>query len=167
MRQRGASLVEAVLAFFLIAVALVALYGTFSGSYRHSVMTRNQIAATFLANSFFEEVEAHSFGSGQPPSWPVPKVGASGLDKPGPGWQQAGYPSTQTLPIYVEGRVQASNYHRQVWLQNGSFVGKGSGENWDEVTVIITWEEMATQAHPGGLKTLTARRLVWRENAAH
>ncbi len=162
-KQRGFSMMDGILSSFLVAVALVALYGAFGGSYRHSVMTRNQIAAAFLVNSFFEEVEAHPYGSPAPASWPVASVGKVTLVDPPAGWQGAGFPSTQTLPVYVEGRVQASNYHRQLTLANGSFLGAAQG-NWDEITLTITWEESGSKVNVTGLKRLTAKRLVWREN---
>lgn len=164
--KRGVGIIEVVLAFMIIAVALVALYGTFMNSYKLSVMTRNQIAAHFLATSFFEEVEGHNYGDPAPAAWPVPTVGDPPATPPPPpsNWEGAGWPGTQSLPVYVEGRIQASNYHRQLSLRNGSLVGK-STDNWDEVCLIITWKEGGSETNPTGLKTLTAKRLVWRENA--
>lgn len=165
MKRRGLSIMEAVLAFFLIAVALVTLYSTFAGSYRHSVMTRNRIAAGFLSTSFYEEVEAHPYGRPKPRSWPDPAIGPPKPTAPAKGWAKEGYPSVQSLPTYVEDRVVDSYYHRQLSLANGSFIGKGAGENWDEITVTITWEEVGDGKNPGGQKQLTSSRLVWRNNA--
>lgn len=163
MKKRGFSMLDVILTTVLIAVALIALYATFGSGYRHSVMTRNQIAANFLVSSFFEEVQAHDYGNPAPPSWPVAGFGTAAVADPPAGWQGAGFPSTQSLPVYVEGRVQASNFHRQLTLANGSLVGK-TPANWDEVTLTVTWEELASKDNTKGLKRLTARRLVWREN---
>lgn len=159
-------MVELIIGFFIVAIALLVLYSTFAGSYRSAVMTRNRIAANYVTNSFFEEVYGHRFGQDKPGGWPTATIGPV-VEKDPPGdWMENGQmPDVQELDVYIDGRPQKLVFYRQLFLANGSLIGKGSGENWDEATLVVTWREKGDQDNPGGLKTLTSKMLARRHYA--
>lgn len=158
-------MIELLAAVLVLGLGGLALFSTFGRNYRVSVMNRNQIASAFVAASFFEEVEAHRYGADFPTSWPSPLVCDQAPTLPTGAWETAGYPTTQSLPLWVEGNQVSQVFHRQVVLKNGSFAGKGLKENWDEVTLTVSWRESGNPNNPSGIKQFTARRMVWRENA--
>ena len=137
------TLIEVVLAIFIFVVASLILFRAFTANKRFSLQTRDRTAAQLLMSNLMEEVKAHSFGRPAPKTWPPDQ-------EPGDGWNAAGFPEVQTIPVYVEGKPQEMVFHRRLTFE-GSLVGKGK-KNYDTVYATISWKD------PGSpeLKTLEA-----------
>lgn len=158
-RSRGLSLVELIIAFILFLIAVPTIYSTMTTNYRHSVVSRNRVAANFISRSFFEEVSGHPFGQPAPKSWPVPVVGGTFPSTPA-GWENLGWPAVQDIVVFVEDRQQKMTFLRQVQLKNGSLIGK-STENFDQLTIKVTWVETGDTRE----KSATGKITVWRQDA--
>ncbi|MEW6279362.1 MAG: hypothetical protein AB1758_12105 [Candidatus Eremiobacterota bacterium] len=138
--RRGFTLVEAILAFFLLVVAFLVLFSIFSGGARHAVQSRNRTVAMVYAQSFLEEVRAHPYGQPEPEAWKQARV----------------YP----VAVYVEGRPQTMEFNQEVTYRNESFVKSSVDQDVDEVTLRLTWREgLGDNAHE---KELLVKTAVWR-----
>lgn len=149
MRRRGIGLTEVILAIAVVSVALIALISVFGSGARHAVQTRNRTAAIMLAQSLMEEIQGHPYGLPAPASWPVSA------------------PGQESIEVWVEGKKQAMDFKRTVAFENGSAIGKGAGESWDQATITITWEEYDPTAKGGKHeeKQVVTRATVWRQCA--
>ena len=126
------TLIEIILAIFIFVTATVVLFRAFTANKRLSVQSRDRTAAQLLMGNLLEEVRAHPFGLPAPQTWPPD-------NPPGKEWELAGFPEVQTVPAYVEGKVQKMVFHRQLTYE-GSLVGKGRN-GYDVVTATISWRD--------------------------
>ena len=133
-RTIGFSIIELVIASFVLAVGLLALVSLYSSFYTLSVKSRNRVYAEIIAKSTMERIREHDYGEPEPPSWNenvtlrfFSEVDASSAVKGGSG-------PGANLAVFK----------KKVEYQNGSFVGK-TDDNYDAVTVTLTWEEAAPQ----------------------
>ena len=147
--RQAMSLIEVVLAAFILVLASLILFRAFTANKRLAVQNRNRTAAQLLIGNLFEEIQAHPYGLPAPKDWPPDK-------EPGANWQSAGFPEVQEIPAYVEGKVQKMVFHRRLSYE-GSMVGNGT-KNYDLATVTIQWSESGHK----GLKELSAQLLVRR-----
>lgn len=138
MRQ-GITLMETILAFFIMAVAFVVLFAVFSGGYRAAVQSRNRTVAILYAQSLLEEVRAHPYGQPAPPSWTAPVA--------------------HPVDVIVEGRKQHYEFAQQVSYANSSFIGL-SDQDADEVTITLKWREGV--GNNPTQKELAIKTAVWR-----
>lgn len=140
MIQRGFTLVEAILAFFLMTIAFLVLWSIFTGGARHAMQSRNRTVAMLYAQSWLEEVEAHPWGQPKPKSW------NDGVVTP--------------VAVYVEGRPQQMNFTQKVEFTTGAFVDKTREEDHDELKLTLTWSEgIGDNANQ---KELVVETAVWR-----
>lgn len=145
--RRGMSVVEIVLALGVLAMAMVVFLTVFSNSGSQALQTRNRTAAILLANSLIDEIEAHPYGDKRPLSW------ATGVKRP--------------ATVVVAGQDQQMEFHQQIDFENFSFIGGGSGETRDMVTIVLTWKESAggdqtSKGRADDNKELIVRVPVWR-----
>jgi type II secretory pathway pseudopilin PulG len=138
--MRGFTVVESLMAFFVMAVAFVALMSVFSGGAHEAMQSRNRTVALLYAESFLEEVRAHPYGAPAPKRWKSDTV--------------------RPVKVQVEGREQVMEFSQEVSYANKSFVG-GSSENTDEVTLRLRWKE-SLGTKKDHHKELVVKVPVWR-----
>lgn len=114
------SFVEILIAVGVAGLALMVFLSVFGTSGKHAVQTRNRTAATMLAHTLMDEIEAHPYGE------PAPKAWATGWVSP--------------VAVWVNGRPQEMRFHQTLTFENGSFVGTTAAVQ-DVVTVTLTWKE--------------------------
>lgn len=143
----GMGFVELLIAIAIAGLALLVFLSVFGNSARHATQTRNGNAATYLAHSLMDEIEAHPYGDPAPRSWDA------GVVTP--------------CEIWVNGRPVQMRFHQRLAFENGSFVGLTNGTS-DLVTITLTWKENAgddqttDESLPGANKELVVRVPVWR-----
>lgn len=114
------SFVEILIAVAVAGLAMMVFLSVFGTSGKHAVQTRNRTAATMLAHSLIDEIEAHPYGEPAPKAWNT-------------GW-------VTPVDVWVNGRPQEMRFHQTLTFENGSFVGTKDGVQ-DVVTVTLTWKE--------------------------
>lgn len=158
MRRRGFTLMEVLMAAGLLLFATWAFLDIYTTTTHFDVHSQNRGLATMIGQSVMEEIEAHPFGAPAPADWALAgNVGA---------WAE------HRVPLWVEGRPVETLYHLQWNLQDGSFVGTGSGAESDVVTVVISWREnqganpdygeFSDRFAPGDTRHLVVQVPVWR-----
>jgi len=145
--RRGMSIMEIILALGVLAMATVVFLTVFSSSGSQALQTRNRTAAILLANSLIDEIEAHPYGDKAPKTW------TTGVVRP--------------ATVVVAGRDQQMEFHQELEFLNGSFIGAGSSETRDQVTITLTWKESAggdqtSKGRADDNKELVVRVPVWR-----
>jgi hypothetical protein len=141
---------EIILGLALIVIALVAFLSISSSSTQQALQSRNHTVAIVLANTLFDEVQAHQLQHyGEPP----PKDWSATVQHPVQAW--------------VEGRVQQMDFHAAVNTTNGSFTDKAKTENYDNVNITISWHEgegnpQAGVIDPKDNKVYSVLVAVWR-----
>lgn len=87
---KGFSLVEAMIALFILLLCLIGIFSGLVLSYSQAQETRQEILAHLLAESVIEDVLAHPWGTTTPP----------------PGWKKDGkdWTRTESLGTIIEGR---------------------------------------------------------------
>lgn len=146
MRRRGFSILELVLGFAILILAVVVFFSVFSNSSQQAVQSRNRSVALIMAHSLMDEMEAHPYGSAWPKRWKA---------------------TTETpVKVWVEGNPQEMIFHKAIAFTNGSFVGDVAGDT-DEATITISWREGIGVAEPGVVdpndnKVIKVRMPLWR-----
>jgi type II secretory pathway pseudopilin PulG len=102
-RKKGFSLVEVIIASFIICSGFLVLLSVVVTSMKFSLQCRNRIFANIAANSILEELSAHSYGNTEPSFWHDPVI----------------------FKTYIQGHKEPSlvAYHKEINYSNGSFVG--------------------------------------------
>jgi hypothetical protein len=119
-RRRGVNMIEILVALFVAIFALFTLTRVFSVNYKYSTMSRNRSAATILAHSLMDEVEAHPYGTATPPSWKVS--------------------DERPIGVWIQGQPQDMLFHKKIEF-GGGFDGSKPAEMKDLVTITLTWRE--------------------------
>lgn len=138
------SFVEILIAVGVAGLAMLVFLSVFGTSGRHAVQTRNRTAATMIAQSLMDEIEAHPYGE------PAPKAWATGWVTP--------------ITVWVNGRPQEMRFHQELVFENGSFVGQKQDDK-DMVTVTLTWKEGVGNDQTSSAqdnKALVVRVPVWK-----
>lgn len=133
--RRGFAIAEVLLAAALLLYAAYAIFSVYSTSARFEEQNQHRALATVLGESLMDEAAAHTFGAEAPPSWGLDGKGLQGT------WQTVSY------EIWVQGRPVTAEFHVQWNLENGSFIGKGSGSQ-DLATFVISWSDAAVGRNP-------------------
>lgn len=120
-RPRGMSFIEILIAVGIAGLAMMVFLSVFGTSGKHAVQTRNRTAATMLAHSLMDEIEAHPYGEPAPKAW-------------GTGW-------VAPVTVWVNGRPQEMRFHQTLSFENSSFVDSKKTQVQDVVTVTLTWKE--------------------------
>ncbi len=136
--SRGFTIIEVLVAAFLLLYASLAFFTVYEVSARESVHSQALYLADFTGDSLLEEVQAHQYGRRAPRSW-----GLSGGGKAGE-WQTVSY------DVWTDGRQQSATYHVQWHLKNGSFVGLDNTRSSDVVSLVISWAEGEGEDPPYG-----------------
>lgn len=120
--SRGASIIEALIAVTVVFGGFLVVATLMAASLRLSVQSRNRTYAYLVAESTVEMLNTHRYGEPQPDFWTEPEYSR----------------------VIVEGapQVQVTEFKKKFSYKNGSFIGK-SDEDYDRVTVEITWTEGA------------------------
>ncbi len=139
---RAFSLIEVIIALFIIVVGFFAFFSVFATGSHHAVQTQNRAAANILAQSYMEEFRDHVYGTEAPKSWTQDE------ERP--------------VRMVIKGRESELVFHKEISYFNGSFVGKAQG-NSDKVTMEIKWREFAGGENvKGDNKSMTVEMPVWR-----
>lgn len=139
---RAFSLIEIIIALFIIVVGFFAFFSVFATGSHHAVQTQNRAAANILAQSYLEEFREHTYGTEAPRSWSEPE------EKP--------------VRMVIKGRETELVFHKEITFANGSFVGTKQGDQ-DKVTMEITWREFAGGKNVSDdNKSMTVEMPVWR-----
>ena len=145
--KSGFSLAECIIALLVAALALVTFLSVFSSGSRHAVQSRNRTVAILMAETLFDEIEAHPYGEPAPTWW------TSQSDEP--------------VEVIVNGRPQQMLFHKRIDYANGSFIGNTNG-NEDLLTITISWRENVGDRQSGVVvpqdnKVLSLEVPVWRK----
>lgn len=149
MKRRGLSLMEGVLAAFLILLVFAGFVGVASQSLRQATRTRAEILSDNLLLNTLEMIHAHPFGSSK-------------------GWWGDGTRTAQwDVPVVIEGRQVLTQYICAVSPDgqrgNGSFFGQNRNPvNYDVVRVTLTWREPTGPSSRGEPRSRTLVTTVWR-----
>jgi hypothetical protein len=151
-RKRGISLIEALIAFFVLAVGLLSFLAVASNSLKEATRLRDEILADETLMNTMEEVHGARFGD-KNRWW---KQGAALSGPP----EKAPDSDIVNLKIALEGRSVQSSYVRRVEVatQNGgtgAFFGQAKGD-YDVLKISVYWHETT------GEKTKTAYLTVRR-----
>lgn len=141
MGRRGFSLIELLIASVVAAIALGAFLTVLRSGYQHSAQTRYRTVATILAQTLVEDVIAHPYGELPPPRW------------------QESTAETPTQ-IWIQGRPMQMAFKKQFSYRNSSFIDQSVDQDWDVVTIQITWSEAV--GNNNAEKLLTVEVPVWR-----
>ena len=135
--RRGFSLVECLVAILVLMTVLSVSMTVFMMANREATMTRMRSGAVIVAESFFEEVADHEYGSPPYVWWPQGEEGVEVV-----------------FDSVVDGRLQSMKYRLYVSYDNGSFVGRSTAAE-DAVTLKVVWNG------EGGSPLVLSQR-VWR-----
>lgn len=134
MRQKGAFLIELIVAMVVIVTGLIMILNLVGSMAVMSVKSRNRIYAEILARSMTDRIKTHEYGDPEPVTWTEDEIVKV-------------IPETDARNAVKGGSPRAVTqvaFKKKVDYENGSFVGK-SDKNYDTVTITISWQE----AKPG------------------
>ena len=136
--RRGLTLIEVLVAMFLIMVAAGTLLAAATLASKGGEFSREEALGQLLAASIVEDVEAHQFGSSRPfPGW---------TDNSGT-WERK-----VSFRAFEGGLPVENNFYlkvRKADKGNGSFFGRGS-ENYDKVHLEVSWRTTDKDHHLEG-----------------
>jgi len=118
--KNGFSIIEAIIAIMIILGAFLVVISLAAASLRYSTQSRNRIYAQMVAESMLEKIRAHNYGDPEPDFWKmteISRVTTEGTDRP-----------------------SVTEFKKTITYKNGSFIGN-SDENFDIITIVISWEE--------------------------
>ncbi|MCD4782779.1 MAG: prepilin-type N-terminal cleavage/methylation domain-containing protein [Candidatus Eremiobacteraeota bacterium] len=118
-KNKGFTIIEVIIAIFIISCGLMALFSTFSLSIRHATQSRNKVCVDVIADSMLEGVRAHRYGEPKPPSWEKPRM----------------------VLTVIQGKISQTTFHIKVKCKNQSFIDEKINKDYDYVTIEITWSE--------------------------
>jgi hypothetical protein len=154
MNKRGFSLLEAMIAIFVVTAGMMVLASVFGIGLRHATQTRDRALAIVLAENLIEHVRSQPYGvSERPVEW--------GRDKPNE-W------SVHEMMVIVEGRKVETKFEHCIEVAekerggNGSFFGEGE-DFTDVLKIQVRWREGTGVGSKGEDKLLIIYTTVWRE----
>ena len=151
-KKRGISLIEAMIACFVLAVGLMSFLGVASSSLKEATRLRDEILADETLMNTMEEIHGTHFGD-KNRWW---KQGAALTGAP----DKAPDSDVVNLKVALEGRSVQTSYVRRVEVATknggtGAFFGQAKGD-YDVLKVSVYWHETT------GDKTKTAYLTVRR-----
>lgn len=149
-RRTGFTLVEAILAAFLVAVAFTLFLGVFSSSVREATQSREQILADAIVLNTLEEIWNQQYGSTR--AW----------------WGAGNVTRDVVVPTAVEGQALTTKFTCAVTSApekggNGSFFG-AVAKDYDVLKVTLSWTAGTGASAESKDSSRVLYTTVWRQN---
>lgn len=140
MRRRGFSLIECVVATFVLAVGFVAVASIYPMAHRGASVNANHVAAMQIASGVLAHIRSAPYGS---------TVSETCL-------------SPETLVMVIEGTPGAVTFSKEVTFQRGGSTADTNAVA-DVASVTVTWTEGTKASSEGIRKSITVTGGVFRE----
>lgn len=140
MRRRGFTLIECIIATFLLAVGFVAVASLYPMAYRGASVNANHVAGLEVASAVLSHIRSSAYGS--------PPAGQ--------------YLGDETLQMVVENDVVNVTYKKSVKFARGG-THADVNANADVAIVTVTWVEGTGPASEGITKSVVVTGGVCRE----
>jgi Tfp pilus assembly protein PilV len=131
--RQAFSLIEAIVAVFVIVFGFLVILSIYSTSSRHATQSRNHITACILADNLLAEFRDHPYGAPAPAQWTAPKTFTNVIESE--------FLTGSGGAITKVNRIAKTTFTTTITYSNGSFVGTSTSGNYDDVSFTISWSE--------------------------